>query len=128
MKRQTREAEEHRRAAASEAAAISKRMAVQHVFARAASKSKKLERQIQHKEEELKKTQAKEEKEHLRAEVEARGRELEETRAKLKSLAEDRAKLAETQRMHAELTQKHAGVGSNQTNPPWRKKSNTPRI
>ena len=65
LKRQTREAEEHRRAAASEAAAISKRMAVQHVFARAASKSKKLERQIQHKEEELKKTQAKEEKEHL---------------------------------------------------------------
>ena len=110
LKRQTREAEQHRMAAASEAAAISKRMAVQHVFARAASKSKKLEREIQHKEEALKKNQDADDKVRLEAELEARERELQENQAKLQSLQEDRARLTETQRVHATLAKEYVSV------------------
>eukprot|EP00946_MAST-07B_sp_MAST-7B-sp1_P000993 g993.t1 len=110
LRRQTLEAEKQRKAAAAEASAISKRMAVQHVFSRAASKSVSLKREIEHKKESLRQQTDKVEIDRLHAELEEHERELLETQSKLESLKADRAKLVEMQDLQANLARENDSV------------------
>ena len=110
LQRQTRQAEEQRNAAAAEAAAISKRMAVQHVFSRAAAKSKRIELDIQTKRNFIKLQTENEDIERLKAEVEAHELELKHTQQKMNSLKQDRTKLIQMQDKHSKLVKENKSV------------------